>query len=204
MYIPRALGERAHFAARNFPALLVTGPRQAGMTTFLRKEFPGAAYRTLDDPAVRAYAQEDPQSFLDQWRDESVILDEIQYAPALFSHIKMRIDQNRHRCGARLMTGSQQFAMMRDVSDSLAGRVAVLELLPFIWANCPKGPSTSKRASGGADIRNSWSIRRSGRCGSRHTSRPIWSGTSGSCPPYKTCACSRFFWDWWPPGTARN
>lgn len=140
MYIPRALGERARFATRNFPAILVTGPRQAGKTTFLREEFPEAAYRTFDDPAVRAFAQEDPHAFLDQWRGRPVILDEIQYVPSLFSHIKMRIDQERHRCGAWLMTGSQQFAMMRDVSDSLAGRVAVLELLPFHLGELPKGP----------------------------------------------------------------
>ena len=131
MYIQRWLAGPAKQAAREFPAVLVTGPRQAGKTTFLQNEFPDAAYVTFDDPAVRQLATVDPVAFLNQFGSRTVILDEVQYVPTLFSYLKMRIDQDRRRSGAWLMTGSQQFGMMRDIADSLAGRIAILEILPF-------------------------------------------------------------------------
>jgi predicted AAA+ superfamily ATPase len=140
MYVKRMLSEAARRAAGQFPALLVTGPRQSGKTTFLKAEFGAeAAYVSLDDPLERALARDDPAGFLDRFNGRPVILDEIQYAPHLFSYLKVRIDREREQCGRWLLTGSQQFAVMRDVSDSLAGRVAILDLLPFSLLERPPG-----------------------------------------------------------------
>lgn len=132
MYIERSLKKVFHEALRFFPAVLITGPRQSGKTTFLKHEMPSdTKYVTFDDPRDRQFALDDPNGFLEQFGDAPVILDEIQYVPSLFSYIKMRIDENRDKKGIWIMTGSQQFNMMKDVSDSLAGRIAVLKLLPF-------------------------------------------------------------------------
>jgi predicted AAA+ superfamily ATPase len=133
MYIKRAISPVLHQACRQFPAVLVTGPRQSGKTTLLQEELGplGYAFVSFDDPVVREFAQEDPNGFLDRYKDEALVLDEVQYVPGLFSYLKIRIDADRARYGRFVLTGSQQFQMMRNVSDSLAGRVAVLELLPF-------------------------------------------------------------------------
>jgi hypothetical protein len=132
MYLRRQLFPTLQTALSQFPAVLVTGPRQSGKTTFLREEFGDRfAYVTFDDPLTRAFATSDPRGFLDLYREQPVILDEIQYVPELLPYLKMLIDQNRQRYGHWLLTGSQQFALMKNVSESLAGRIALLELLPF-------------------------------------------------------------------------
>jgi len=132
MYVPRRLAATLKKALDLFPSVLVTGPRQSGKTTFLLHEFGQRCdYVNFDDPMERNFALSDPNGFLDRFTKKPVILDEIQYAPELLPYIKMRIDHERDRAGRWLMTGSQQFALMRNVSESLAGRVAVLELLPF-------------------------------------------------------------------------
>lgn len=129
-YVFRHLGSTVRRALRTFPAVLVTGARQAGKTTFLRQEF-GASYRyvSLERPDVRARAAADPVGFV-QEHAPRVVLDEIQYAPDLLHYIKDRIDADR-RPGQWLLTGSQGFELMRGVSQSLAGRVAVLRLEPL-------------------------------------------------------------------------
>lgn len=115
-----------------FPAVLVTGPRQSGKTTILKHCLGKQAdYVSFDDPLEREFALEDPSGFLSRFTDRPVVLDEIQYVPDLLPHLKMRIDAVPNRLGHWLLTGSQQFGLMRDVSESLAGRVAVLELPPF-------------------------------------------------------------------------
>jgi predicted AAA+ superfamily ATPase len=133
MYIQRAISPVLHQACRQFPAVLVTGPRQSGKTTLLQEELGplGYAFVSFDDPVVREFAQTDPNGFLDGYKDEAMVLDEVQYVPGLFSYLKVRIDARRGEHGRFVLTGSQQFQMMKNVSDSLAGRVAVLELLPF-------------------------------------------------------------------------
>lgn len=132
MYQQRQLAPTLQQAIAGFPAVLITGPRQSGKTTFLKHEAgEHVDYISFDDPLERDYATVDPTGFLGRFASRPVILDEIQYVPQLLSHLKMRIDQNSDRCGHWLLTGSQQFGLMRDVSESLAGRVAVLELPPF-------------------------------------------------------------------------
>jgi len=132
MYIPRFLKTTMTRAADQFPAVILTGPRQSGKTTFLQQEFDDAtAYASLDDPFTRDFARHDPQGFLAAFGDKTVILDEVQYVPELFPYLKIRIDQDRRRYGKWLLTGSQQFSMMKNVTESLAGRIAILNLLPF-------------------------------------------------------------------------
>ena len=129
-YVPRALASTIRRAMRTFPAVLVTGPRQTGKTTLLREEF-GASHRyvSLELPSVRDIVREDPTGFLAD-AGPRIILDEIQYTPQLLHHVKEDIDANREP-GRWLLTGSQDFALMRGVSQTLAGRVAVLPLDPL-------------------------------------------------------------------------
>jgi hypothetical protein len=128
-YCPRRLASALRRALRTFPAALVTGARQSGKTTLLRNELPRHRYVSLERPDARARALSDPEGFLGE-AGAPLVLDEIQYAPALLHHIKDRIDADR-RAGRFVLTGSQTFALMRGVSQSLAGRVAVLSLDPL-------------------------------------------------------------------------
>ena len=130
MYIQRAMEERIEKLAGFFPVLMICGPRQVGKTTML-KELAGrwvrqVNYVTLDFPQVRALAKEDPELFLQQYVPP-VIIDEIQYAPELLPYIKVRVDEKPEK-GQYFLTGSQMFHMMRNVSESLAGRVGILTL----------------------------------------------------------------------------
>ena len=132
MYLPRSLSATFRKAVRQFPAVLLTGPRQSGKTTFLLHEMHGRArYATFDDPAERRFAVLDPNGFLDRFAGKAAILDEIQYVPELLPYLKMRIDADRRATGRWLLTGSQEFHLMKNIGESLAGRVAILELLPF-------------------------------------------------------------------------
>lgn len=131
-YIPRQLSFILRQAMRQFPAVLVTGPRQAGKTTLLQHEVAaGCTYISFDDPVERAFALQDPAGFLNRFGEQPVILDEVQYAPELLPSLKLRIDKARHSQGRWLLTGSQQFHLMRNVGESLAGRIAILDQLPF-------------------------------------------------------------------------
>jgi hypothetical protein len=135
MYITRSLTTVFQQAQAGFPAILLTGPRQSGKTTFLRHATQSLVkYVSFDDPLERDFATNDPLGFLNQFTGTPVILDEIQYVPTLLPYLKMRIDQAPTQYGQWLLTGSQQFGLMRDVSESLAGRVVILELPPFSYA----------------------------------------------------------------------
>ncbi|MCX5855141.1 MAG: ATP-binding protein [Deltaproteobacteria bacterium] len=114
----------------SFPSLVISGPRQSGKSTLLINTLTDYKYITLDDPLTRERAAADPLLFLDT-AGEKVILDEIQWAPHLMSYIKMNIDRHREKTGTYVFTGSQQFTLIKNLSDSLAGRIALLDLLPF-------------------------------------------------------------------------
>ena len=117
-------------ASSQLPVLLLTGPRQVGKTTLLRHLCgEDRHYVTLDDPARRELAGRDPELFLQRF-PPPVLIDEIQYAPQLLPYLKMRVDAERTP-GAFWLTGSQHFLAMRDVSETLAGRVAIVSLLGF-------------------------------------------------------------------------
>ena len=182
VYIPRGLASTLTAALAQFPSALVTGPRQSGKTTFLLEEFGrGARYLTLDDPLERGFAASDPNGFLDRFPEDRVILDEIQYAPELLPYLKIRIDQDRQRQGRWLLTGSQQFQLMANVSESLAGRIALLELLPFslLETRGVRSPDLAP-SSGTVPIPILRSTPRSETSGSPPTSRPMWSETYGN------------------------
>ena len=132
-YIKRHLEEAVLNLSQSYSAILVTGPRQAGKTTMLRElsaiENMGREYVSLDDLNERNMAKNDPQMFL-QLHKPPILIDEVQYAPELFTYIKIHIDKY-HNPGDFWMTGSQIFKMMKGVQESLAGRVALLRLSPL-------------------------------------------------------------------------
>lgn len=128
MYIKRAIEETVIKTSNMFPVLLVTGPRQVGKTTLLQKlAEKERGYVTLDDPDVRYFAKHDPALFLQRYTPP-VLIDEIQYAPELLPYIKMYADTHKRK-GDIWLTGSQAFHLMKGVSESLAGRVGIINLL---------------------------------------------------------------------------
>jgi predicted AAA+ superfamily ATPase len=130
LYIHRDLEPVLARSIAQFPAVAVSGPRQAGKSTLLRQAAPTHQYISFDDPVVREQARADPNLFFDSL-GERVILDEIQYVPEILSYLKMKIDADRGRKGRFLLTGSQRFPLIKGLGDTLAGRIALLDLLPF-------------------------------------------------------------------------
>ena len=132
-YIQRAMERTFKRLASEFPAILVTGPRQTGKTTMLeklmREENIGRNYVSLDDLSDREIAKNDPKMFF-QINKPPVFIDEVQYAPELFPYIKIHIDK-KHNAGDFWLTGSQIFRLMRGVQESLAGRVCLLNMQPL-------------------------------------------------------------------------
>lgn len=115
--------------ARGFPVIAITGPRQSGKTTLAKSTFPDKPYLSLEDPDVRAIAETDPRRLLAGYSD-GAILDEVQRAPHLFSYLQTHVDANL-RPGMFVLTGSQQFGLLSGISQSLAGRVGMVQLLPL-------------------------------------------------------------------------
>ena len=125
-------------AAEDYPVVTLTGPRQSGKTTLVKAVFSSHQYVSLEDPDQRNFALEDPRGFLSQFRDKAVI-DEAQRAPDIFSYIQTLVDEN-DTPGRFILTGSQNFLLLESISQSLAGRTAVLNLLPLSFMelrNCP-------------------------------------------------------------------
>jgi predicted AAA+ superfamily ATPase len=130
-YIKRSLETVLVKAVSEFPAVVLTGPRQSGKTTLLKHLFTkDFRYVSLDPPDVRVAATEDPRGFLERY-PQPVIFDEVQYAPDLLPYVKERIDAHRDRAGQYLLTGSQNLLVVGKITESLAGRAAMLRLLPL-------------------------------------------------------------------------
>src|SRR5579862_4276264 len=129
-YIQRKLTGVLLDAARHYPAVVVTGPRRSGKTTLLRGAFPGSQYVLLEDPDVQARIRSDPRAFLEELRPP-VIFDEIQNTPELFDYVRTLIDTSPRRMGQWLFTGSQDAPLMQGITESMAGRAAILQMLPL-------------------------------------------------------------------------
>ena len=128
MYQQRSLEPFIRKVNQQFPVLLLTGPRQVGKTTLLQKlQTADRRYVTLDDPLLYSLAKEEPALFLQRF-EPPVLIDEIQYAPELLPYVKMQVDQT-HQAGSFWLTGSQPFHLMQNISESLAGRVGIINLL---------------------------------------------------------------------------
>jgi predicted AAA+ superfamily ATPase len=140
VYINRSIETVLVKAASEFPAVVLTGPRQSGKTTLLQHLFAKNNYVSLETPDIRAAAIEDPRGFLDTYHPP-VIFDEVQYAPGLLAYVKERIDAHRNMPGQYLLTGSQNLLLAEKITESLAGRAAVLCLLPLSRRETEGNPS---------------------------------------------------------------
>ena len=127
MWISRQIEPRIERSVRTRPVIVLTGARQTGKTSTLRHLFPQYAFVSLDLPTEAEEAEKAPESFLVR-HPPPVLIDEVQYAPGLFRHLKAEIDAHRERNGQFLLTGSQKFTLMKNVSESLAGRADIVEL----------------------------------------------------------------------------
>jgi predicted AAA+ superfamily ATPase len=133
MYYIRDITDRLKELASTFNVVIVTGARQTGKTTLLKEVFPNYEYISLDLPSVAEQAEKQPQDFFSR-HSEYLIIDEVQYAPSLFRHIKYLVDEDRQKKGRYILSGSQKFNLMKEVSESLAGRCAVLNLETFSFS----------------------------------------------------------------------
>lgn len=127
--LARTLKVKLEEMLSKYPIVSITGPRQSGKTTLSKIIRPDYQYVTLENPSIRLFAQQDPVGFLETYQN-GVILDEAQYVPELFSYLQVVTDA-RQRLGEYILTGSQNFLLMEKITQSLAGRVAVFNLLPF-------------------------------------------------------------------------
>ena len=130
--IPRTAQTTLLRLVQGFPIVAITGPRQSGKSTLAKAAFPDKPYLSLEDPDIRAIAESDPRRLLASYPDGAV-LDEVQRAPQLFSYLQTYVDANL-RPGMFVLTGSQQFGLLSGIAQSLAGRVGIVQLLPFSLA----------------------------------------------------------------------
>jgi len=137
VHAPRKLSAVLEKAAHHFPALVLTGPRRAGKTTLFRKTFPRSKYILLEDPDIQARVRSDPRTFLDEL-SPPVIFDEIQNVPELLDYVRTLIDAKPRRMGQWFFTGSQEAPLMKGITESMAGRAAILQLQPLSLAESSK------------------------------------------------------------------
>jgi hypothetical protein len=134
--IERALAVKAIALMEKFQVVTITGPRQSGKTTLVKSAFAALPYVSMEDPDIRQIALTDPRGFLSNY-PKGAILDEIQHAPDLFSYLQRLVDENRQV--RYILTGSSNFLLLEKINQTLAGRTAVLHLLPFSFAELPPG-----------------------------------------------------------------
>lgn len=127
--IIRNLQAKLNKLIKQYPVVMLTGPRQSGKTTLCKMALPGKVYASLENPDNREFALSDPRGFLAQYPDGAII-DEAQHAPELFSYIQGIVDEKKKN-GMFILTGSQNFQLLEKITQSLAGRTAILKLLPF-------------------------------------------------------------------------
>jgi uncharacterized protein len=135
--IDRDLKKKLLLLAKKMPAVALTGPRQSGKTTLLKSTFPAYDYVNLEHPPTRALALNDPDRFL-AGHTKGLIIDEVQRAPELFSYLQVIMDTQK-KMGLYILSGSQNFSLLENISQSLAGRVALFNLLPFSYNEMVKG-----------------------------------------------------------------
>ena len=140
--IERTMQAKVKYFARKFPVVSVMGPRQSGKTTLVKAAFPRKPYVNLEKPDIGEYALTDPRGFLADYPN-GAILDEVQRAPELFSYIQTIVDDN-NKSGFFILTGSQHFLLSEKISQSLAGRCAILTLLPFSMSELNSASITFK------------------------------------------------------------
>jgi predicted AAA+ superfamily ATPase len=128
-FVNRQLAHAIEKQRDKFPVIAVTGPRQSGKTTLLKTLFSDYQYVSLENPDNRSFATDDPVGFLNKYK-EKIILDEVQQVPLLFSYIQTIVDESR-QMGQFILSGSQNFQLLSNITQSLAGRVALFKLLPF-------------------------------------------------------------------------
>ena len=128
--IPRILEAEIKRLSRKFPIIMLTGPRQSGKSTLLQHAFPNKEYISLEDPDQRIKARQDPRTYLENFSEHGAILDEVQRVPEMFSYLQT-VSDKENKPGKFILSGSQNFLLMKSVTQSLAGRVAILKLLPL-------------------------------------------------------------------------
>ena len=192
MWIPRTIERRLEKAARTRPVVVLTGARQTGKTSLLRRLFPRHDFVALDIPSEAEQAEKEPRSFLLR-HEGSLLIDEVQYAPSLFRYLKAEVDAKRERQGRFLLTGSQKFVLMKGVSESLAGRAEILDLETLSFAEIQRrcrGQILRARSCAAA-FPSSTPIPRSMVRGiTIRISRPTWSAMCVRWRTWAACATS--------------
>ena len=195
MWIERLVEPLLRQRAATRPCVVLTGARQTGKTSLMRRLFPDHAFVTLDLPSEAEQAELDPGSFLAR-HPPPLIVDEIQYAPGLFRHLKTAIDADRRQNGAYLLTGSQPMTLMRSVTESLAGRAAVIELEALSYAEvkaaCPD-IAVEEFLVRGAFPSSTRTARSTPAATFSRTSPPTSNGICANCSTWRACATSSAF-----------